>query len=263
MSSYQYLTVEKRGHIAIVTLNRPDSRNALHRELLLELEQAALGFREDLESRAVIFTGAGKHFSAGADLDYLVSLQDKPMLERRRSVRLGERVYHALREIEQITICAWNGAAIGGAACLATACDLRIGSEDAFVQYPEIDIGMNLMWQCLPRTMRLVGEARAIRLAIGGERVDARTMLDWGMVEEVVSAEKLLDRSLAVAEVYASKAPVAVQMIKRSINAVGSQLDRAMMHADSDQHVLATLTKDHERAMSAYRNNKSPSFEGD
>ena len=263
MNNYQFLTVEKRGHIAIVTLSRPESRNALHRELLLELEHAALGFREDLESRVIIFTGAGKHFSAGADLDYLVSLQDKPMLERRRSVRLGERVFHAMREIEQITICAWNGAAIGGGACLATATDLRIGSEDCFIQYPEIDIGMNLMWQCLPRTVRLVGETRAIRLAIGGERIDAATMLDWGLLEEVVPAAQLIDRSLASAELYASKAPIAVQMIKRSINATGGHLDRAMMHADSDQHVLATLTKDHERAMSAYLENKPPSFKGD
>ena len=263
MTSYQFLTVDKLEHVAIVSLNRPDARNALHRELLSELEHVALGFREDLESRVVIFTGVGKHFSAGADLDYLLSLQRKPMLERRRSVRLGERVFHAIREIEQITICAWNGAAIGGGACLATATDLRIGSSDCFVQYPEIDIGMNLMWQCLPRTTRLVGETRAIRLAIGGERIDAATMLDWGLLEEVVPSQDLIERSLAMAAIYASKPPIAVQMIKRSINATGGHLDRAMMHADSDQHVLATLSKDHARAMSAYLEKTSATFEGD
>lgn len=263
MSSYQYLKLEKRKHIAIVTLNRPKSRNALNGELLLELEQVALSFRDDMETRVVIFTGSGNHFSAGVDLNYLSGLQAKPMLERRRSVRLGERVFYAICQIEQITICAWAGAAIGGAACLATATDLRIGSADCFVQYPEIDMGINLMWQCLPRTMRLVGEARAVRLVIGGERVDAETMLDWGLLEEIVANDKLINRSFELAKFYASKPPIAAQMIKRSINAISSQLDRAMMHGDADQHVLATLSKDYESAMAAYRKNKTVSFSGD
>lgn len=263
MTSYENLKIETRDHISIVSLNRPASRNALDRALLEELEQVALGFREDLNTRVVIFTGVGDHFSAGADLDYLMGLQDKPMLERRRAVRLGERVFHALREIEQVTICAWNGAAIGGGACLATATDLRLGAENCFVQYPEIDLGMNLMWQCLPRTTRLVGEARAIRLAIGGERVDAQTMLAWGLLEAVVPSSELMERAIVMAEAYAAKAPIAVQMIKRSINATGGHLDRAMMHADSDQHVLATLSKDHKRAMSAYLEKTIASFEAD
>ena len=132
-----------------------------------ELERCAHGFREDTETRVVIFTGGGKHFSSGADLDYLRSVHRKPMIEKRRAVRLGERVFHALLDIEQITICAWNGAALGGAACIATAMDLRIGSEDCFVSYPEIDLGMNLMWQCLPRTTTL------------GRRIPHDSPCDW------------------------------------------------------------------------------------
>ena len=263
MKSYQHLDIEYADHVRVVTLNRAKRRNALDFELLTELEQCAHELRNDTDTRVVIFTGAGKHFSSGADLGYLRSVHQMPMIEKRRQVRLGERVFHALLEIEQITICAWNGAALGGAACIATALDLRIGAEDCYVQYPEIDLGMNLMWQCLPRTTRLVGESRAIRLAIGGEKVSAPTMLAWGMLEAVVPGDELLDHAHKMAAHYASKPPVAAQMIKRSINATGSKLDRAMMHADSDQHLLASLMEDHTTALTAYRDQRVGEFCGE
>ncbi|MGR8949358.1 MAG: enoyl-CoA hydratase/isomerase family protein [Gammaproteobacteria bacterium] len=260
--NYRHLTTEYTDHVAVVTLNHPERRNSLDYDLLTELEQCALSFRDDTETRVVILTGAGKHFSSGADLNYLRSVHQKPMIEKRRQIRLGERVFHAILDIEQITICAWNGAAIGGGACLATAADLRIGADNCFVQYPEIDLGMNLMWQCLPRTTRLVGEPRAIRLAICGEKVDAQSLLAWGMLDNVVPADDLLHEAKAMAQQYAAKPPVAAQMIKRAINATGSKLDRAMMHADSDQHLLTTFMDDAERAMAAYLEKKPGVFIG-
>lgn len=263
MARNNYLTIESADHVTLVTLNRPERRNALDGGLLSELEQFARGFRDDTATRAVIFTGAGKHFSSGADLAYLREIHALPMIEKRRRIRLGERVFHALLEIEQITICAWNGAAIGGAACIATALDLRIGAEDCFVCYPEIDLGMNLMWQSLPRTVRLVGENRAIRLAIGGERFDAQMMRECGLLDEIVPPEELLPRAHELARHYAAKPPVAAQMIKRAINATGTGMDRAMMHADSDQHLLASLTDDYQRAVTAYLGKTPATFTGD
>jgi enoyl-CoA hydratase/carnithine racemase len=260
--TYKCINTEYANHVTIVTLNRPARRNALDLELLTELEQCANDFRNDTETRAVIFTGSGKHFSSGVDLDYLRGVHQQPMIEKRRQLRLGERVFHALLDIEQITICAWNGAALGGGACIATALDLRIGSDDCFVQYPEIDLGMNLMWQCLPRTTRLVGESRAIRLAIGGEKIEAQTMFEWGMLEAVVARSELLGRAHEMAAHYAGKPPVAAQMIKRAVNATGSKLDRAMMHADSDQHLLTSLMEDQQRAMSSYREQRPGEFRG-
>lgn len=263
MTVYKTIETAYANHVTVVTLNRPERRNALDLELLTEIEQCANGFRGDTDTRVVIFTGAGKHFSSGADLNYLRAVHQQPMLKKRRQIRLGERVFHALLDIEQITICAWNGAALGGAACIATALDLRVGADDCFVQYPEIDLGMNLMWQCLPRTTRLVGEARAIRLAIGGEKIEAQTMLEWGMLEAIVPRAELLDHAQEMAARYASKPPVAAQMIKRAVNSTGSKLDRAMMHADSDQHLLASLMEDHQRAMNAYAEKRPGSFRGD
>lgn len=261
--TYEHLTVEHHDHIAIVSLNRPASRNAVNYALLVEIEHAILGFRDDTETRVVILTGEGHHFCAGADLDELQRNTDEPIIARRRRLRIGERVLRALLGMDQITLCAWNGGAIGGGGCLATATDFRIGADDCFLHYPEIDLGFNLMWQSLPRTVRLVGETRALRLAVGGERVSAETLMHWGLLEDIVARDALLARSLEFAATYVNKPPIAAQMIKRSINAVGGHLDQAMMHMDADQHLLASMTSDHRAAVDAYLHKRDPVFTGE
>ncbi|MFT4584188.1 MAG: enoyl-CoA hydratase [Gammaproteobacteria bacterium] len=262
MGSYEYLSVQTDKHIATVTLNRPESCNAVHYDLLAELEQCVLGFRDDTDTRVVILTGAGRHFCAGADLKELSRKKDESLILRRRRVRIGERVMRAIMGIDQITVCAWNGAAAGGGGCLAMATDFRIGSEDCFIFYPEIDLGLNLMWQSLPRLVRLVGESRALRLAAGGERVSADTLLNWGLLEEIVPNADLIDRTLEFAQTYVRKAPIAVQMIKRSVNAIGSHLDQAFMHMDADQHLLVAQSHDHKLAVDAYLEKREAKFTG-
>jgi enoyl-CoA hydratase len=240
--TYEHLIVERlTSQIALVTFNRPQRANAVHYAHLVEIEDAALSFREDADTRVVIFTGAGKHFSSGADLKDAGAEYQVPFVLRRRRNRIGERVIRALCEMDQITIAAWNGAAMGGGACIATALDLRIGADDCFMQYPEIDLGMNLMWQSLPLCVQLVGPARAKRLVVGGERVFAQTLLQWGVLDECVSRPELLPHALSLAATYAAKPPIAAQMIKRSINAVAWGADRATMHMDADQNLLSRM----------------------
>lgn len=184
--SYEHLIIEKKDHVATVTFNRPERANALNFDHLAEIEQAALSFRDDAETRAIIFTGAGKHFSSGADLTDPGVAYRGPLVLRRRRSRIGERAIRALYGIDQITIGAWNGAAMGGGACITTALDFRVGADDAFMQYPEVDIGVNLMWQSLPLITHLVGPARAKRLVAGGERIQAEALLEWGVLDRLV-----------------------------------------------------------------------------
>ena len=260
---YQHLKIERREHVAIVTFNRPQRANALNFEHLAEIEHCALALRDDADTRVVIFTGAGKHFSAGADLVDFPDELDYPLIVRRRRFRIGERALHALLGIDQITIAAWNGGAIGGGACLATAADFRIGAADCFIQYPEIDLGMNLMWQSLPLTVHLLGPTRAKRLVIGGERVHADTLLAWGLLEQVVPRAELLATAENFALTYVNKSPVAAQMIKRSINQVVGGLDRALMHMDADQNLLTHSGADQKAAAAAYAAKITPTFTGD
>jgi enoyl-CoA hydratase/carnithine racemase len=261
--AYQHLTIERLDHhIACVTFNRPARANALNYAHLAEIEAAALSFRDDVDVRTVIFTGAGKHFSSGADLKDPGSEYRGPLLLRRRRQRIGERTIHALREMDQVTIAAWNGAAMGGGACIATALDFRIGADDCFMQYPEVDIGLNLMWQSLPLCIQLVGPARAKRLVIGGERITAATLLDWGMLDACVPRAELLQHALQMARTYAAKPPIAAQMIKRSVNAIVDALDRTAMHMDADQNLLAQTTEDRGRAIEHYGADSVPDFSG-
>ncbi len=259
---YDNLYIEREGSIATVTFNRPDKANALNQDHLRDIEAAVYSFRDDAETRVVIFTGAGKHFSSGADLTD-PGAGPEPMVQRRRSMRMGERTIRAITGMDQVTIAAWNGAAMGGGACLATAMDFRIGADDCFIAYPEIDIGVNLMWQSLPLITHLAGPARAKRLVMGGEHIGAEVLLAWGVIDELVPHSELMSRAIEVAEFYAAKPPVACQMIKRSVNAISSALDQSIMHMDFDQNMLNAYSNDRKEAVDAYLKKRKPVFTGD
>ncbi len=262
MTDFQYLTIERTGALAWVKFNRPNVANALSYDVLAEIEAASLAFRDDIETRVVIFYGNGKHFSSGADLAER-DVTERSLLERQRRTRIGERAIRAIYQIDQISIAAWHGAAMGGGACITTACDLRIGADDCFMQYPEIDIGVNLMWQSLPLAVHLVGPARAKRLVVGGERVHAETLLAWGLLDELTSREQLIERITHWAQIYAAKPPIAAQMIKRSVNHISSALDQSIMHMDADQNLFTQQTEDRREAISAYLAKRPGSFSGD
>ncbi len=260
--SFKYLRIAQHDHVQLVTFTRPARANAVNYDFLVEIEACAHALREAPEIRAVVFTGEGKHFSSGMDLED-DSGYDVPLLLRRRRIQAGARAITALYGIDQITIAAWRGAAMGGGACLTTALDFRVGADNCFMCYPEIDIGMNLMWQSLPLAVHLVGPARAKRLVVGGEHITAPTLLDWGMLDEMVVPEEVVPRAMKLATFYASKPPLAAQMIKQSVNRIASALDHSIMHMDIDQNLLMRTTQDQSEAFAAYLAKRPPHFVGE
>jgi len=258
---YDNLKVLRAGSVTKVILNRPDQLNALNTSLMEEIELVSRSFLNDEETRVVIFSGAGKHFSAGADLKQKASSDDSLLLRRRKS-GLGARMIKAISEIDQVTIAAIHGVALGGGACIPTACDFRIGAEDCYCGYPEVNLGINLMWLSLPLCVRLIGPARAKRMVMLGDKEDAQTLLSWGFLDEVVAAADLEDRAMEMALRYAAQPPVATQMIKQSINAVSNALDQAIMHMDTDQNMLTTLTEDRAEGIEAFFEKRQPNFTG-
>ena len=236
--AYQYLSVAKDGPTAVVSLNRPQKANALNYGLLSEIEDVALSFRDDFETLAVVFTGAGKNFCAGLDLTDPSIEYGGTFNQRRRANRIGGRAMRALHEMDQITICAWNGAAMGGGAVITTALDFRIGGDDCRMGYPEVDLGANLSWGGVPLLTHLVGPARAKRLIVGNENLAASTLLEWGVLDKLVAQVDLMNEAMDFAGHYASKPPVAAQMIKQSVNRMVCALDQSVMHMDADQNLL-------------------------
>ena len=260
----QHLEITRTGNVAVVAFDRPEKLNALNRELMVEITQAATAFHEDVETRAVVFTGKGKHFSVGVDMsdpDRAAAAGDT-RLRQRRKTRLGPEMIRSIFEMPQITIAAVNGGALGGGACIATACDFRIGARDSFCGYPEVNRGMNLHWVGLPLCVHLIGPSRAKRMIALGRHEDAETLLRWGFYDEVVEGERLMERALAMAEDYARQPPLPAQMIKQSVNAVVSALDRSIMHMDHDQWLLTASTEDFREGIKAFFEKREPKFTG-
>jgi enoyl-CoA hydratase len=262
--NYENLLVERQDRIAMVRLNRPERLNALSIDLMRDIEMVTEEFREDLETRVVIFTGQGRHFSAGADMrdPKRATASDTSLLNKQRQFHLGPRMIQKLHEMNQITIAAINGGALGGGACIVSALDFRIGAEDCFCAYPEGVLGIPLSWVSLPLCVHLVGPARAKRFVILAQKEKAETLLKWGFLDELVPGDRLMDRALEMAGQYAALPPVAAQMIKKSVNAVSSALDKAIMHMDSDQVLLASLTEDYKEGVKAFFEKRIPDFKG-
>ncbi|MBU2646034.1 enoyl-CoA hydratase/isomerase family protein [bacterium] len=262
--AYKNLLLEKQGHIMIVTLNRPQKLNALNMELFDDLNQLAGELNKDVETRVVIFTGKGKNFSVGSDLTdpAIVERVNATLLKKLRHMKTGPEMIRNIFEINQITIAAVNGYALGGGACIASACDFRIGAETCLIGYPEVSLAMNLSWVALPLCVHLIGPVRAKQMVILATREKAETLLKWGFLDEVVPAEQLLDRAMEMAELYAAQPPLAAQMVKRSVNAISSALDQAIMHMDSDQYLYAVSGEDFQEGIQAFFEKRKAVFKG-
>jgi len=257
---YKYLNVTREKHVATVVLNRPEKLNTLNVEMMNEIVLASDEFQQDEQTRVILFTGAGKHFSGGVDLtdsEQIKSMTESSLLMRERRLRIGPKMIRAVYEINQITIAAVNGAALGGGACIAAACDFRIGAENCRIGYPEVDLSMNLSWGALPMCVNLIGPSRAKRMVILAQHENARTLLDWGFLDEVVPDDRLLLRAREIAETYAAKPPFAAQMVKQSVNAIVSLGQQAVMHMDTDQYLLATQSREFAERIQAFFQKKS------
>ncbi len=249
------------GPVLTVTLARAAHRNALTVAMLEELERLADALAADGEVRAVVLRAEGPDFSVGMDLAAMEAGGERAAIAvMRRVARQGARTLRAWLEVDQPVVCALRGVATGGGACLASACDFRIAATDARLGYGEVRLGIPLMWNAVAPLVALVGPARAKRLVLTGQLMRAETLAAWGMVDEV--ADDPEDRALALARELAALPPVAVQMAKRSINALAHALGGGVLHADADQWLLATLTADHREAVRAFREKRAGRFEG-
>ena len=258
------VTLSVSDHIATISLNRPEKRNALSQAMLAELERIADSLRGAGDVRAVVLRGEGTDFSVGADIGEMEGRRANPatLTEARRAAQLGARVMRAVQGIDQPTICALKGVATGGATCIATACDFRVAAAGARLGYGEVKIGINLMWNALGPLIELVGPARAKRMVMTGALFDAETLERWGLIDEIVPAGGEDARAHELAADYAALPPLAVQMIKRSINAVSGALHAAVLHADADQWLLATQGADFAEALAAFREKRPGNFTG-
>ncbi len=263
---YKNLIVKHEGRVAVVSFSRPDELNALSIEMMKEICDFAVKLNENERTRVIIFTGQGEHFCGGLDLSdglRVNQYENDSRLMKLRHMKLGPELIKKIYEIDQITIAAINGAAVGGGACLASACDFRIGEINTQIGYPEVNLAMNLSWASLPLLVHLVGPVKAKQMVILADKFDSETMHKWGFLDEVVPGEILMERAMKMAKKCASQAPIAAQMVKRSVNAISSALDKAIMHMDSDQFLYAISGSDFKEGIQAFLEKRKPDFKGD
>lgn len=219
------VTLVRQGPVATVTLARPDRRNSLSDALLSDLIGVLTELRDDAGTRVVILTGAPPVFSAGADAAIRRDMSEE---ERRRVFlstksqfrRLFERANTLLENLEQPTIAAVNGHAVGGGWGLALACDFRWAAEPAEFWIPEVDLGVPLGTASTTRFVRLVGPARAKEIIMECRRYSAREALALGLVHRVVPGEALLKEVREYAERLAAKPFRPLAEVKARINAI-------------------------------------------
>ncbi len=262
--STEEITLKYDGDICFVCFNQPERNNTLKLSMLQALREIACGFIDDIKTKVVILHAKGMHFSFGADLGDIQEQADKnlPLALQRRQMAFGAELLKSIQSIPQVTICAVQGIAVGGAAAIASACDFRIGSADCKISYGEVKLGMPLMWQALPLCVQLVGPARAKKMIMSGQMENAKTLLRWGFIDEVSAPEALLENAVEMAKLYTSLPPIAVQAIKKSINAYSGALGEAIMHMDTDQFLLLQNSKEAKEAFLAITEKRPGAFTG-
>jgi len=224
----QHFVLSKKGHIATLTFNRPEKRNPLNEEILLELEDMLHGMRDDPEVRVMIFTGSGNTFSAGADLSQIRGISDEQERQRifaqyrKRRGRLVGRVLEVLVNLEPITIAAINGYAVGGGWALALGCDLKIAVEEAQFWFPEVDLGVPLSAGSTALLAAHVGPTRAKEIIITCRRYTAAELLAMGLLNRVVKKDELHPAVNELAQSLIAKNQTAVMGSKLIVNAVTS-----------------------------------------
>ena len=257
------ITVRIDSDVAEITLNRADRRNALNRQMMQDLTTVAARISDREEVRAVIFSAEGTDFSVGADLKEVGSMKtDGSLLRARRDAELGQTMLQAIRSMHQPTICELKGVATGGGACIAAACDFRIADSTTRLGLGEVKVGMNLMWHAVPLFVEQLGLSRAKQLIMSGDLVEVSTLSEWGMVDQVCTPEDLRAATATWAAKYAALPPIAVQMIKRSINQYALALSDAVMHMDSDQWILAARSDDFRESVAAFVEKRKPNTTG-
>jgi enoyl-CoA hydratase len=265
----EFISVERGlgpdGRIAVVRFDRGDGINALSPEAMRQLTAVARSFEDDGDASVVVLTGSAKAFSAGFDLKDPEgrSRKDMDLGTLRRHARLGPRLTRAWQEMEQVTIGAIEGFAIGGGVALAVALDFRVMASNAHLRVPEIALGMSMSWQSIPRMLHLMGPARTKQaVIIADERISAEEAREWGLVEEVAEPGKAFETAMALAEKVARQPPIAVSMTKLTVNRLAHALDDLASHMDGDQFLLAGMSEDHKEGVAAFLERRKAKFRG-
>lgn len=257
MNAKPVVRVETEAGVRIVTIDRPKKRNALNAAVRDALTAAIAGAEADPSTRVVVFTGAGnKAFIAGADV---AEFAGRTPLEQRRAMA-SPNLFDRIWNLPLPTIAMINGYCLGGGCELALACDLRVGADTAQLGQPEVRLGIIPGGGATQRLPRLVGYGKALQLVLSGEIIDAVTAYEIGLLDEIVPAAELRQRTLEIAGSMADKSPVTLALAKRALRAALEMPLSAGLEQERDLFALAFATEDKEEGVRAFLEKRKPEW---
>jgi enoyl-CoA hydratase len=257
--AYEFLTFDVSERIATVTVNRPDKLNALNDRVMGELGDAIREARERADVGAVLLTGAGRSFVAGADIS---ELQDQNATQGKARAERGQRTFRLYETSPKPTLAAVNGFALGGGCELAMSCHIRIASEKAKFGQPEVKLGTVPGYGGTQRLPRLVGKGRALELLLTGDMIDAQEAYRIGLVNRVVAPDDLISTSRALLATMLQQGPLA---LAHCIDAVNRGLDMTLDDAcalEASYFGLLSATADKAEGMQAFLEKRPATFTG-
>lgn len=264
---YEMFMVERAGELATVRFNRPEKLNPINEKVMRELLAITQEFQEDDDTRVIILTGQGRAFCVGADMDILSAGVDREKQKnmsdsaRLRLARTGWRIMDEWERLDQITIAAVNGFAVGGGLSLAMACDFRIAASGARIWIPEVRLGVPYMWGSISRLINLIGMSKAKELIMTCDEVTAEEALALGLVNQVVPLDQLHEASLAFAEKILNKPPMALRRTKEFFKALSVNRAGDITYADAHLGLATAGSEDMREAVAAFREKREGKFQ--
>ena len=244
-----FVTYEPQGAVAYLIINRPEALNALNSTVIGDLEQAITEVEKDAELGALIITGEGRSFVAGADIGEQLPLD---VAGGRKWGQRGSALMRRIEKLEIPTIAAVNGFALGGGCELSMACDIRIASEKAKFGQPEVGLGITPGFSGTQRLPRRVGIAKAKELIFSGKVIGAAEAEKIGLVNAVYAPEELIPGAIAMAKSFTANAPIAVKYSKACIDR-GMQMDiDDGIALENELFAMCFATADQKEGMSAF-----------
>jgi enoyl-CoA hydratase len=254
------VVLDRRGPVAVLTLDRPEALNALSPEMLDAIDGHLDTIEAEPGLRAVIITGAGeKAFTAGADINHM---RQATALEARRWAKQGHAVVNRIEAFPRPVIAAVNGYALGGGCELALACDIRLASERARFGLPEVTLGILPGWGGTQRMARATSPGFAKELIFTGRYVDAQEALAAGLANHVYPPDELMDRAMELAEKIATMPPAQIASAKEIVNLALEGDLQGHLARELDAFALAFTTEDQREGMAAFFEKRPPEFTG-